>query len=430
MRTRILLVVASVVLSGCSSNWKLKETKVEMDDSVRYSVVAESEREQKTETGETVRALLAVTFEKNATTIRSSPGQVIKFKGRVTRLKVRFDEEDPTEIDMVEMPNLNGRYAYLGPQDALLQTMLKHKKMKIQWVLEFSGTPVDTFKLEGLKGALLKICEKAPIACKRDTPIRAALASVGQELADDTTSAVQNGNGWDNPASEKYAASCARANKDPNSYLTQDCECEVAKWKAGTITYSDWLSNKNDAKIDTMGMAYISNCAAAAGERAWTSEKRTDFMTRCSRTAFGAEACQCLLQRMLDRNLTEERMYALSEAKDKEINDCVLKNKPKSAAAQGQLELPPGTFPATAADWQKARDAVVTWCGANVGKCTEQALDDLRKPADGMLNVGADGSATLSTCSPGNCSGASFVEFRKTGSAWSIVKVAWEPMGD
>ena len=100
------------------------------------------------------------------------------------------------------------------------------------------------------------------------------------------------------------------------------------------------------------------------------------------------------------------------------------------APAAAPINLSAGKFTAATPQWKAARDAVVAWCSANAGKCTEQALDDLRKPADGVLEVGAGADATLTTCSPGNCPGASFVEFKRSGASWSVTKVEWSPMGD
>ena len=238
----------------------------------------------------------------------------------------------------------------------------------------------------------------------------------------------KNAAGWDGKASSAYEAACNAGNKEPAAYATFDCACEVAKWKAGTVTYREWVADT--PKAAEMGVIYSGNCAAAAGERAWTSEKRSDFLTRCGRTDFGAAACQCLVERMVARNLSEERMYTLSEAKDQEIYNCLSKNKPGNPQVKAEFQLPQGTFPVATAEWQKARDGALAWCGSNAGKCTGDAAELLKKPADGVLTVGASGDATLTTCSPGNCPAVTLVEFKRAGSTWSITKVEWSAMGD
>ncbi len=315
MHIRAVVAVLATALLGCSSNWKLKETKSEMENSTRYSVVTESAREVKFEKGDPFRAPLSVTFEKDETSIRSGPGALIHFSGPMGRVdgarvetgnvKVRFDEEEPMQANMVEMPTTGSHFVFLGDEDDLLKNMLKHKTMKIQWVLVGGGTPIDTFKIEGLQEALLKLCGKAPAACKPNTPIGRALASVGVEVA------------------------------------------------GGGGSSSDQQSRRDTSPASPT---------------------------------------------------------------------------PASPKAPDALSLPVGTFAATTPQWKAARDAVLAWCSANAGKCPDQAVQDLKEPADGVLEIGVEGA--LTTCSPGNCPGTAFVEFKKAGAAWRINKVEWAPMGD
>lgn len=94
------------------------------------------------------------------------------------------------------------------------------------------------------------------------------------------------------------------------------------------------------------------------------------------------------------------------------------------------LALPPGKFAASTPQWTSARDAVVAWCGANAGKCTEEAVELLKNPADGLLQVGGGTSATLTTCSLGNCPTGTFVQFTRSGTAWSVTGVELSQLGE
>jgi hypothetical protein len=99
MRTNNLLAVIAVAASGCSSAWELKETKNEMDDTVRYSVFTKSDREVKFKDQDPFNPLLSVTVERGATTVRFAPGDVIAFSdfrnGRqLGSVKVRLDDDE------------------------------------------------------------------------------------------------------------------------------------------------------------------------------------------------------------------------------------------------------------------------------------------------------------------------------------------------
>ena len=526
MRLPGTLVVVGTMLIGCSSNWKLVESKSEMDDSVRHSVTTLSPREVKHEKGDPFHPWLSVAFEKGKTSIRAVPGQWIEFTDHARlegalvgtgSVKVRFDEEEPMQAKMMEIPNSSRSGAYIGPEDELLRKMLKHKSMKIQW-----GAAIDTFNLDGLQATLLKLCEKAPEACKSDTTIGAALASVGVEIAGAPKAAPEQQAQKETPTARPAAAPAPPPTESPAKTLAASCDAgnpQACASLADLISQGPGASGQQPKALVLLERAcaggVVNACKRGAemyrrGEGSAPDPAKAVNLLKHACDARDVPACTLVAIALrsgdgVPQDLTEaaklfdfacdgdngtgsacvllalayengagvakdlNRALAIYErgcaAKDQELcgalggflmeapppigdaargrslseKACQLGNQaacqwlrqvgPAVAAAAG-INLASGTFAATTPQWKAARDAVLVWCGANAGKCTEQALGDLGKPADGILKVGAGAKATLTTCSPGNCPGASFVEFKKSGAAWSITKVEWSPMGD
>lgn len=124
------------------------------------------------------------------------------------------------------------------------------------------------------------------------------------------------------------------------------------------------------------------------------------------------------------------RGRSLSEQACKLGNQAACQWLRQAGDAEVAFDLRSGTFAATTAEWKAARDAVLTWCGANTGKCAVDAVELLKAPADGALTVGSGDDATLTTCSPGNCPTVAVASFKRAGTTWSVTKVEAAVMGD
>lgn len=412
---------------GCSSSWELKETKNEMDDSVRYSVITKSDREVKFKDRDTFNPLLSVTVERGATTVRFAPNDVIDFSdfrnGRqLGSVKVRFDDEEPFQVSTAGIANSNGQAAYLEGDD-LVGKMLAHKKMKVQWAMAAGGTPVDTFKLDGMKNALLKICSKAPAACERDKPIGKALASVGEPAGGGSTS----------PATTTSSSSCPsgqelREERFPGTQVVKSRGCvSKAGKEEGVLT--QWYPSGNKASEFTYVGGVRNGPATMWHDNGQKSAVGTfkDGQLEGQFNAWhpnGQQAEQVTLKAGKKNGLAI-RWDTSGKKTEEYFND----DKLVAADAAPGISLPSGTFTATTTEWKAARDAVLTWCGANSGKCTGDAMELLKAPADGALTVSGD-DGTLTTCSPGNCPTVTVVSFKRAGANWSITKVEAAPMGD
>lgn len=433
MRINILFAVIALGASGCSSSWKLKEAKSEMDDTVRYSVIAESEREQKNDKGETIRVPLAVTYEKNGITIRSGPGQLVRFNGgsvlskgeraEMGTVKVRFDEDPPIQANILEMPNQNGRYVYLGPQADLLRQMVGHKMMKIEWVLEVNGTVIDTFKMEGLKDSLVKLCGKVPAACTQGTPIGGALASVGVEISGSSTSPTSAAAPGPCPTGQELREEKFQGSQAVKS---RGCVSEAGK-EEGVLT--QWYPNGNKEFEFTYRAGVKDGPATMWHENGQKSAVGTyrDGQLEGSFSAWHPNG-----QQAEQHTLKAGKIEGLSTTWDpsgKKTERVFKDGRLVTADAAPGILLPNGTFTAATTEWKAARDAVLSWCGANTGKCTGDAVELLKAPADGTLSVSGD-DGTLTTCSPGNCPTVSVVSFKRAGATWSITKVEAAAMGD
>ncbi len=101
------------------------------------------------------------------------------------------------------------------------------------------------------------------------------------------------------------------------------------------------------------------------------------------------------------------------------------------AAPGGPVSLEAGVFQSATPQWAAARDAALAWCNANNGQCDPDTVASLKQPRDGVLDVSASDTASLTTCSPANCPGVvTYVEFKRAGEGWSVSKVTQEPVGD
>jgi hypothetical protein len=183
MKNGVLWCCAVVSLfAGCSqSNWKVVEKKSEMGDGTEITATLESSREVKRKSG-IVHPSVNIEVSRGKATLTANSRDVLNLHSvdgvRVTTLRVRFDEEAPLEILVVELPESFGSTVLFNTATGriLVDAMLKHEVMKIEWTTVHEKV-VDSFNLKGLRSIVDDICKKVPAACTGDSPLVAGAPS-------------------------------------------------------------------------------------------------------------------------------------------------------------------------------------------------------------------------------------------------------------
>lgn len=165
----------------------------------------------------------------------------------------------------------------------------------------------------------------------------------------------------------------------------------------------------------------VETCSTSAGRKAWFGAKTSAFLVTCARDGMSPEACQCLVEVLFTRNLSEERLRALTLAHDAAIEACSTKGAPATRA----IELNDGDYAEDTKQTGWARDAVLAFC-----QQTQEVCEYTDAPCDTVdsapLHV-ENGSATLAICSNG-CSYRA--QFRQVDEVWQVTEVERITCGD
>lgn len=168
--------VGSLLLLGCSSsNWKVVEKKSEMGDGLEITATVESPRDVKRKSG-VVHPGVNLEISRGTATLTANSRDVLNLHlvagVGTTTLRIRFDEDAPFEVLVVELPGSLGSTVVFNSPTArlLIDSMLKHEVMKIEWTTVHDKY-VDSFNLKGLRIVVDDICKKVPAACTGDSPL-------------------------------------------------------------------------------------------------------------------------------------------------------------------------------------------------------------------------------------------------------------------
>ncbi len=210
---------------------------------------------------------------------------------------------------------------------------------------------------------------------------------------------------WDAAAAQQYLEACAKANEPLNAFRVRDCTCETDRWTGRE--YQEWKLKQLPVNVET--------CSTSAGRKAWFGAKTSAFLVTCARDGQRSEACQCLVEVLFTRNLTEERLHALTAEKDAEVLKC-------TTAAESPRDLK--------ADLQ----AGLEWCADEANPCDAKAAEriplyladfDPRACDEGYVS---DANEKAVRCT--NAHDGVYVEFKRDGGDWQVTSVRYLQPGD